>query len=198
MQAIDKEPGRLARGLGRIAERPRLVMGIALCAALAAAGAASRLRLRTSLVELLPTRDPAVASLERTRSRTGDLNLLLVGVRSPDRAANLRYAAALTRHLQTLPPSVCELAAYQIRDLGDFFQKNRWLYVPEAHLEDVRDGLRKAILKKKNPLFIDLADDGAAADTPEAIVARVESDAARTNALDERFPGGDFVHGDFA
>jgi predicted RND superfamily exporter protein len=196
MQAHEQEPGRLARGLGRLAERPRVIVAVALVAALGAAGAASRLRLRTSLVELLPTRDPAVVSLERTRTRTGDMNLLLVGIRSPDRAANLRYAAALTRHLQALPPSLCELAAYQIRDLRDFFQKNRWLYVPESHLEDVRDGLRKAILKKKNPLFIDLAGDEA--DAPDAIVARLQADAARTSGLDERFPGGDFVHGDFA
>jgi hypothetical protein len=146
----------------------------------------------------LLTRDPAVVSLERTRTRTGDLNLLLVGIRSPDRAANLRYAEALTRHLRALPPSVCELAASQLHDLGDFFQKNRWLYVPEEHLEAVRDGLRKAILKKKNPLFIDmdLAEDEA--DTPQTLVARLQADAARTSALDERFPGGDFVHGDFA
>jgi predicted RND superfamily exporter protein len=196
MQAIDREPGALARRIGRLAGRPRLVIGVALVAMLGAAGVASRLQLRTSLVELLPTHDPAVVSLERTRDRTGDLNLLLVGIRSPDRAANLRYAAALTRHLQGLPPSVCELAAYQLHDLRDFFQKNRWLYVPEATLEDVRDGLRKAILKKKNPLVIDLSEDEA--DAPEALVARLQAQASRTGALEERFPGGDFVHGDFA
>jgi predicted RND superfamily exporter protein len=202
MHAINRDPGRLssgglARGLARIAERPRVVMAVALVAAVAAAGAASRLRLRTSLVELLPTRDPAVVSLERTRTRTGDMNLLLVGIRSPDRAANLRYAAALTHHLQALPPSVCGLAAYNVRDLADFFQKNRWLYVPEDRLEEVRDGLRKAILKKKNPLIIDLADDAEDAD-PKGLVARLEADGARAGGLEQRFPGGDFVHGDFA
>ncbi|HVU53078.1 MAG TPA: MMPL family transporter [Polyangia bacterium] len=196
MHAIDREPGRLTRGLARIAERPRVVMAVALVATLGAAGVAARLRLRTSLVELLPTRDPAVVSLERTRTRTGDLNLLLVGIRSPDHAANLRYAAALTRHLRSLPPSVCELAASELHDLRDFFQKNRWLYVPESDLEDVRDGLRKAILKKKNPLVIDLSEDGA--DAPDALVARLQAQASRTGALEQRFPGGDFVRGDFA
>ena len=186
----------MSRGLTGLAGRPRVVIAVALVAALVAAAAASRLRLRTSLVELLPTRDPAVVSLERTRSRTGDMNLLLVGIRSPDRAANLRYAAALTRHLQALPPSVCELAAYHLRDLGAFFQKNRWLYVPEDHLEEVRDGLRKAILKKKNPLVIDLSEDSE--DAPEKLVASLRADGARAGTLDQRFPGGDFVHGDFA
>ena len=135
MHATTQETGTLARRLARLAERPKLVVAVALVAAVMTAAAASRLRLRTSLVELLPTRDPAVVSLERTRTRVGDMNLLLVGIRSPDHAANLRYAAALTAYLKTLPPSVCELAAYHIHDLRDFFQQNRWLYVPEAHLE---------------------------------------------------------------
>ena len=127
MHAFEQNPGRLTRRLARVAGRPRTVIAIALVAAAVAGAAASRLRLRTSLVELLPTRDPAVVSLERTRTRVGDMNLLLVGIRSPDRAANLRYADALTRHLRALPPSVCETATYELRDLADFFQRNRWL-----------------------------------------------------------------------
>jgi predicted RND superfamily exporter protein len=196
MHAFEQNPGRLTRRLARVAGRPRTVIAIALVAAAVAGAAASRLRLRTSLVELLPTRDPAVVSLERTRTRVGDMNLLLVGIRSPDRAANLRYADALTRHLRALPPSVCETATYELRDLADFFQRNRWLYVPEERLEEVRDGLRKAILKKKNPLVIDLADDGA--DDPAQLVARLRAEGQRSGALDQRFPGGDFVHDDFA
>ncbi|HEX4403190.1 MAG TPA: MMPL family transporter [Polyangia bacterium] len=186
----------MTRGLGRIAERPRVVMAVALLAALAAAGAASRLRLRTSLVELLPTRDPAVVSLERTRSRVGDMNLLLVGVRSPDHAANVRYAEALTAYLKTLPPSVCELAASHVHDLRDFFQQNRWLYVSEDHLEEVRDELRKTILKRKNPFIVDLSDDKA--DLDATLAASLRADGARGGALEQRFPNGDFVNGDFA
>ena len=196
MHATTRETGSLARRLARLSTRPKLVLAVALVAAVGAAAAASRLRLRTSLVELLPTRDPAVVSLERTRARVGDMNLLLVGVRSPDHAANLRYAAALTTYLKTLPPSVCELAAYHIHDLRDFFQDNRWLYIPEAHLEDVRDELRKMILKRKNPLVIDLSDDGG--DPGAALAASLRADGARTGSLEQRFPNGDFVSGDFA
>jgi predicted exporter len=172
---------------------------VALLAALAAGALAARLQLRTSLVELLPTRDPAVAALERTRSRVGDMNLLLIGVRSPDRAANLRYAAALARHLGTLPPSVCELAASDIHGLRDFFQQHRWLYVSEAHLQEVRDGLRKAIVKRKNPLFIDLsAGDDVDADLKQLVLGSLRDESARANDLDRRFPNGDFVQGDYA
>jgi hypothetical protein len=196
MHARKQDPGALSRGVARLAGRPRAVIAVALLAALGAAAAASTLRLRTSLVELLPTRDAAVVGLERTRTRVGDMNLLLVGIRSPDRDANLRYARALTRHLQTLPPSVCELAVGDVHDLRDFFARNRWLYVPEEHLEEVRDGLRKAILKRKNPLFIDLAEDGARPE--DTLLASLRADAARTGTLEQRFPNGDFVRGDFA
>jgi len=187
----------LAQRLTRLAEHPRRVLAVALVAVLATGALASRLGLRTSLVELLPTRDPAVVSLERTRARVGDMNLLLVGVRSPDHAANLRYAAALTDYLKTLPPSVCELAAYHIHDLRDFFQRNRWLYVPESHLEEVRDTLRREILKRKNPLVIDLDDDEGVL-AKDAITASLRGDGARGDALERRFPNGDFARGDFA
>jgi predicted RND superfamily exporter protein len=198
MHAVEQAPGRVSRRIVHLAGRPGGVVAVAFLMALGAAATASRLHLRTSLVELLPTRDPAVVSLERMHTRVGDMNLLLIGIRSPDRAANLRYAAALTRHLQSLPPSVCELAVDQVHDLDAFFQRNRWLYVPEDHLEDVRDGLRKAILKKKNPLVIDLSplDDGA--DATAQLIASLRADGARAGALEQRFPGGDFVHGDFA
>jgi predicted RND superfamily exporter protein len=196
MQAAQQNPGAFARGLARLGAHPRAVVACALLAALAAGAVASRLRLRTSLVELLPTRDPAVVSLERTRTRVGDLNVLLVGIRSPDRAANLRYAAALTQHLRALPPSVSEMAAYEVRDFAAFVQRNRWLYLPEARLEEVRDGLRRAILKRKNPLVIDLGDGDA--DEPRALAARLRADGSRAGALEERFPGGAFVSGDFA
>jgi uncharacterized protein len=200
MNASKLEPGRVSRSVARLAARPRAVIAVALVVALGAAAAASRLRLRTSLVELLPTRDPAVVSLERMRSRVGDMNLLLVGIRSPDRAANLRYAEALTRHLRTLPPSVCELAASHVHDLRDFFQRNRWLYVSEDRLEDLRDGLRKAILKRKNPLVIDLDDEGAEGSrgSIDGLLAGLRAEGARAGTLEQRFPGGDFVNGDFA
>src|SRR5262245_8406351 len=67
---------------------------------------ASRLQLRTAIVELLPSDDPGVVALTKTQKRMGDLSLLLVGIRSPDNAANLRYAEALTERIRKLPPSV--------------------------------------------------------------------------------------------
>ena len=52
---------------------------VALVVAGLAAGLATRLQLRTAISELLPTDDPAVQALERTKQRVSDLSLLVVG-----------------------------------------------------------------------------------------------------------------------
>ena len=149
---------RISRYHAWITRRPVLVLvGAPLIGA--AAGLAMRLKLKTSFAELLPSNDPGVVALTRTQARLGDLSLLLIGIRSPDRDANLRYAEALTQKLRALPPSVVNLATYHVRDVRGFFQQNKWLYVSEADLESIRDKLRTEISKRKNPLYISLDDD---------------------------------------
>jgi predicted RND superfamily exporter protein len=172
--------------------RPRVALLAALLVGVGAAVTAARLDLRTAFSELLPEDDAGVVALRRTQERMGDLSLLLVGIRSPDMAANERYAKALTDHLRGLPRSVCEVATYHLRDIQAFFQDNRWLYASEADLEDVRDRLRKEIGRRKNPLFVDLGGDDA--EERAALEARLR----RPSPLEGRFadglfrnPGGD-------
>ena len=86
---------RISRYHSWLTSRPVAVLAGAVVVAALAAALASRLQLRTSFAELLPSDDPAVEALSEPR-RVGDLNLLLIGIRSPDHAANLRYAEALT------------------------------------------------------------------------------------------------------
>ena len=174
--------------------RPRLVLALAAAVALAAGLLAVRLELRTAITELLPTREPAVVALERTRNRIGDLSLLLVGIRSPDRAANLRYAEALTVQLQQLPRQICELATYHVRDLRQFLAANRWLYLSEDDLTQIRDRLRRELVRHKNPFAADLGlEDDAAPDDVAGLTAALE----KRVLLDDRFPGGVFAHGDY-
>ncbi len=133
---------------------------------------ARRLELRTAFSELLPDDDPGVVALSKTQKRMGDMSLLLVGIRSPDRAATLRYAEHLTQELSQLPNSVCELAAYHVRDVRDFFAKNRWLYSSESDLKEIHDTLRAEIARRKNPLLVDLDDDDAKDSLRDKIAAR--------------------------
>src|SRR5450432_3125276 len=161
----------------------RILIG-ALVVFVVAAGLASRLRLKTAFVELLPSNDPGVVALSRTQKRMGYLSLLLIGVRSPDHEANLRYAEALTQKLRALPPTVVNLATYNVRDLREFYQQNKWLFVSEDDLESIRDRLRNEISKRKNPLFVSLDE--------EEPIDKMQSRLERHDGLDERFPGGIF------
>src|SRR5262245_62053781 len=117
-----------------LSKRPILVLAVAIGLGLAGSLASARLDLRTPFPELLPEDDPGVIALERTQKRMGDLSLLLVGIRSPDAAANERYAEALTARLRSLPRAVCDLATYHLRDIHRFVEDNRWLYASEDDL----------------------------------------------------------------
>jgi predicted RND superfamily exporter protein len=174
-----------------VSGRPVLVLVLALLVGGGGAFLASKLRLKTAFAELLPSDDPGVVALARTQRRMGDLSLLLIGVRSPDHEANLRYAEDLTRRLRAMPPSVVQLATYNVRDLKAFFEKNKWLYVSEDDLESIRDRLRSEISRRKNPLFVSLDDE----EPLEDLKKRLQHD----NGLDERFPGGVFTsnHGEY-
>jgi hypothetical protein len=145
---------------------------------------ALHLQLKTSFVDLLPSNDPGVVTFTRTQKRMGDMSLLLIGIRSPDYQANLRYAEALTQKLRALPPTVVNLATYDVRDLRAFYEKNKWLFVSEDDLESIRDRLRDEINKHKNPLFVPL-------DEPEPI-DKMQKRIERHDGLDRRFPGGIF------
>lgn len=171
-----------------IARRPALVLAAAALCAATFVALASRLELRTSFSELLPSDDPGVVALRRTQERMGDLSLLLIGVHSPDKAANIRYADLLTHKLRALPREVCALAAYDVRDVRDFFERHKWLYLGEQDLEDIRDRLRTEIGKRKNPLVVDLGGDDESVDDMRKRLAGKER-------LGGRFPDGVFSNG---
>lgn len=167
-----------------------IVLGVAMLVGAVALLLASRLGLRTAIAELLPSDDPGVVALQQTQKRIGDMSLLLVGIHSPDPAANERYAHDLTEKIRALPPHVAALATYHVRDVRDFFEKNRWLYVSEADLETIRDRLRTEIGRRKNPLFVDLGGDD------EESLGDMEQRLSGKAGLDQRFPNGLFATAD--
>ncbi len=179
-----------ARYCQLISRNARLVLLISTAVFLGAVALASRLELRTSFSELLPSNDPGVVTLERTGKRIGDMSLLLVGIRSPDREANLRYAELITQQLRALPRNVVALATYNVRDLRDFLKANQWLYMSEADLTTIRDRLRKEVARRKNPLLVDLGLDE---DEPvDALKKRLTA----KDPLQSRFPDAVFSNAD--
>jgi len=112
---------RISRYHAWLARNPGGVMIGAAVVFVIAGAIAYHLKLKTAFSELLPSDDPGVVALNRTSKRLGDLSLLLIGIRSPDHEANLRYAEALTQKLHKLPPTVVDLATYHVRDVRAFF-----------------------------------------------------------------------------
>jgi predicted RND superfamily exporter protein len=172
-----------------VARRSAFILTVAVGVFVLAAALASRLELRTAFHELLPSNDPGVVALMRTQNRIPDLSLLLIGVRSPDREANLRYAETLTQKLRSLPPSVVTLATYEVKDLKRFFEHNKWMYVSEPDLENIRDRLRREITKRKNPLLVDLSED-------EETVEGMRDRLTKKDTLGGRFKDGVFSDND--
>ena len=178
-------------GIIRLRSHPGTVLfgaGVLLVVALTLT---ARLGLRTSFSELLPSDDPGVVALQKTSKRIGDLSLLLVGIHSPDPEANIRYAELLTAKLRALPRDVAALATYNVRDVRDFFEANKWLYVAEPDLESIRDRLRKEINQRKNPLFVDLGGD-----EDESLDSMQKRIAGGSDKLGDRFPDGLFATAD--
>jgi len=171
-----------------ITRHPVMVLVIAAAVGLGALVLASRLSLRTAFSELLPSRDPGVIALTRTQNRIGDLSLLLIGIHSPDRAANERYAEVLTQRLRALPRNVVSLATYNVRDVRSFFERNKWMYVHEDDLETIRDRLRTEINKRKNPLFVSLGDDEP--------LDKMQDRIGKRDMMGDRFPDGLFASKD--
>jgi predicted RND superfamily exporter protein len=153
-----------------------------------AAAVATRLELRTSFAELLPSRDPGVVQLHRMEQRLGGFESMVVAIQSPSRDANLRYAAALTDKLSRLPPDLVEIARYEARAERDFFRQRKWLYADAQDIEDARDRLNDDILRKKNPLYVSLEDPP----TWDEIESRVRGGAHRNLEL----PDGYFLSRD--
>ncbi len=170
--------------LRRLHSRPWAVVLIGLLAIAGGLWCTTRLKVRSAFADLLPDDDPGVVALRRTQERMGDLSLVLIGIRSPDPAANQAYAEALTQRLRTLPPAICDTVTYHLRDLRSFIESNRWLYASEADLEAVKSRLKREIMRRKNPLFIDLGED----DDEENATAKLEAGLRKINPLDEKFP----------
>jgi uncharacterized protein len=188
---VPRHSNRPSVGAGTFVSRhPALVLSIVLVLGAIGAALASRLELKTAFSELLPSDDPGVVALARTQKRIGDMSLLLVGIHSPDPAANERYAEALTNRIRALPSNVAAIATYNVRDVRDFFEKNKWLYVKADDLETIRDRLRKEISKRKNPLFVDL---GGGDDEP---IEDLQKRLSGQESLSSRFPDGLFATAD--
>lgn len=144
---------RYARWLRR---RHGVVLALTAVVVVASVLGVSRLRVRASFKELLPSGNEAGRALDEARRRVGEYSTLVLVIESPDPAKNRAYAQGLAERIARLPPTVVERAVYQLPELASFFHQHKWLYANASFLRDVRDRLRFELQTRKNPLYVAL------------------------------------------
>jgi predicted RND superfamily exporter protein len=190
--------------------RPWSVVLLSFLLAVACWAYASRLELHSDLLELLPRESPGFKTFERQLGRLGGGATLLVIIESPDRAANRRFIEDLGSRLseqkqrdeqchQTCAGSACDACPkrsiarieYNTRDIHDYFQQNRWLYVPEAELEKADSDVDEAIAKQSG-LVEDLESEPSTAPAAKPSASDDTSDLEHVvNDVEARFSKGE-------
>ncbi|MEQ9496559.1 MAG: MMPL family transporter [Deltaproteobacteria bacterium] len=120
---------------------------------------ATRLRLDTDLVALLPETFPSVKSLEALRKRFGVVGNAIVVAHGEDPRQLEKYADDLAVELEKL-----ETVDFVNHRRADAFFKERALYFLEVEdIEEIQDRIDETIRwhkKEANPLLVDIADEG--------------------------------------
>jgi predicted RND superfamily exporter protein len=146
---------------------PRLTLSIAFALVAALVAVASRLELRSNLLELLPRDSPGFRAFEHQLGRIGGRSTLLVIASSPNRTQNERFIDDLAKKLDEAKrnTSAAHLIAYvesSTKEVRSFYERNKWLYASLADLRDADAELDRQIAMRSG-LVENLEDDGAAA-----------------------------------
>lgn len=154
---------------------------------------ASKLQLRTNLSELLPANDPAVVVLRDTDRRMAALSSIQVVVEGPDPAQNRRYVDDLVPRLKAIPGTAIDDVVSGVQDEQAFFHRNRFLYAPLADLTSAHDRLEREILRRKNPLIVDL-DLDPGPEASRSISDEVKTFEKKEKELLDKYPEGYFAN----
>jgi hypothetical protein len=151
------------------ATKPWIVLGASALMLLGCLLYARRLELRADFIELLPRDSPAFRAFEHQLGRVGGGATFLVGVESPDRAANERLIDDLAAALEadraerahcgpSCGPDPIAYVESGTREVRDFFESKKWLYASLEDLEGADRELDRQIALRSG-LVEDLFDD---------------------------------------
>jgi predicted RND superfamily exporter protein len=138
---LKRAVGRLVDASGR---HPFAFLFVALLLMAGTWAYASRIQVRSDLLELLPRDSPGFRAYEHQLGRVGGGASLIVVVESPDRRANERFIDDLAARIRRDPGDSIAYVESDTKDLRAFFSANRWLY---ADLSDLEDADRKLDLE---------------------------------------------------
>ena len=122
--------------------RPWLVI-LAVALSLVPAGYfASRLELKTSFSELLPSDKPSVQELRRVESRlAGSSTLTVVAQGSGNVQALKTFVDRVSPRIRQLPPEYVGAVDDGSRAVREFFEKNKHLYADTKDLQQLHDDI---------------------------------------------------------
>lgn len=143
----------------RCHRHPILTLAIAAVLVGVAGMSATRLRLDTDLVALLPETFPSVKSLEVLRKRFGVVGNVVVVAHGEDPRQLEAYADDLTAELAKLPT----VDFVNQRRADPFFKEHALYFLEVEDIEEIQDRIDETIRwykKEANPLLVDIADEG--------------------------------------
>jgi predicted RND superfamily exporter protein len=146
-------------------KRPLAVLFVAILFMAATWGYASRLELRSDLLELLPRDSPGFRAYEHQLGRVGGGASLIVVAESPNRSANEHFIDDLAARIRReSDPSIAYVES-DTRELRAFFSSHRWLYADLSDIEDADRRLDTAIAERSG-LVEDLGEQAPGGDPP--------------------------------
>jgi uncharacterized protein len=174
--------------------RPWTVMGVAVLLLVAAWGYATRLEVRSDIMELLPRDSPGFVAFEHRLERVGGRATIVVLVESPERAANERFIDALRGAIEQsdVRAQVSSIES-GTKDVRKFFEDHKWLYADLADLEAADNKLDRQIAIKGG-----LVEDLLGEETAEHALGMDEFTQRFEKKAKEKddFPSGYFASAD--
>ncbi len=181
--------------------RPFMVLAVALLTVFLAGLGASRLKLKTSLGELLPANKESVIVAEKVRERLISASTLYIVAESKDTAALKRFVDALAPELRALPPGLLGAVDDGVREAQAFFAKNKILYAPIEDVQKVHDQILEryeAEVQKAAGFDLGLDDEGeggGAGEGPPPLTAESikKKIAEHKDPVAEKYPDGYYL-----
>ena len=130
------------------------------------------LKLDADLSHLLPEDTPSVKALEESFERFGSTDRFMIAIQSED----VELVAALQDSISDYIHKNWQgnFVSTQVDNDNQFFKDNALLYLPQKHLERIRDNLEDLQLeigRKNGPLVVDLLGESSATDSSAAAPA---------------------------
>jgi len=136
-----------------------LSISLSLLLFVSAIWAASGLKLKSSLKELLPENSPSVVQLDRMLDRVGGISVLTVAVASPNVRANMQFVDDLNIKLAELSKSRVRYVVANVSEIRKFYKNNMLHYINLKDLKELYGRVKKTVERekfKRTPFYIDL------------------------------------------